>query len=106
MQLEEAVQAAFVGYAILGDPHVLLFVLLFEKSVLCRNLTRSTILAGFMFIAEKRPQPSSSRSRMCPALRAKSGSRGKIQLRCCQGRMASALNQRQSVVPLTRATMP
>jgi hypothetical protein len=55
MQLEEAVQAAFVGYAILGDPHVLLF----EKSVLCRNLARSTILAGFMFIAEKRPQPLS-----------------------------------------------
>src|SRR5271166_4476835 len=43
---------------------------------------------------------------MRPAFRAKSGSRGKIQLRCCQGRRASALNQRQSVVPLTWATMP
>ena len=42
---------------------------------------------------------------MRPALPAKSGSRGKIQLRCCQGRRASALSQRQSVVPLTWATM-
>jgi hypothetical protein len=30
-----------------------------ENGVLCRNLTRPTILAGFIFIAEKGPQPSS-----------------------------------------------
>jgi hypothetical protein len=29
----------------------------FDKAVLGRNLKRSTILAGFIFIAEKRPQP-------------------------------------------------
>jgi hypothetical protein len=41
-----------------------------------------------------------------PALRAKSGSRGKIQLRWRQGRNASWPSQRQSVVPLILATMP
>ena len=43
---------------------------------------------------------------MRPALEAKSRSRGKIQLRCCQGRRASALSQRQRVVPLTWPTIP
>lgn len=41
-----------------------------------------------------------------PGFAAKSGSRGKIQKRCCQGRMASSCNQRQTVVPLMAATMP
>src|SRR5229473_2392764 len=40
---------------------------------------------------------------MRPALAAKSGSRGKIQLRCCQGRRASAFSQRHRVVPLISA---
>ena len=39
-------------------------------------------------------------------MEAKSGSRGKIQLRCCQGRRALPLSQRQRVVPLTWATIP
>jgi hypothetical protein len=43
---------------------------------------------------------------MRPALAAKSGSRGKIQLRCCQGRRASACSQRHRVVPLISATKP
>src|SRR5438093_3358281 len=43
---------------------------------------------------------------MRPALTAKSGSRGKIQVRCCQGRMASALSQRHTVLSLIVATMP
>ena len=34
------------------------------------------------------------------------GSRGKIHVRCRQGRNASWLSQRQSVVPLIFATMP
>ena len=46
------------------------------------------------------------RSRMRPALSANCGSRGKIQVRCCQGRMASSCNQRHTVVSLTRATNP
>src|SRR5207253_3924553 len=46
------------------------------------------------------------KSRMRPALEAKSGSRGKIQIRCCQGRMASSCSQRHTVVSLMRATMP
>jgi IMP dehydrogenase/GMP reductase len=40
------------------------------------------------------------------ALGPKSGSRGKIQDRCCQGLIASALSQRQMVVPEIEATMP
>src|SRR5712692_5333482 len=43
---------------------------------------------------------------MRPALMAKSGSRGKIQVRCCQGRMASSLSQRHTVLSLIVATMP
>ena len=43
---------------------------------------------------------------MGPAWAAKSGSRGKIQLRCCQGRRASAFSQRHRVVPLISATKP
>src|SRR5215472_16834067 len=51
-------------------------------------------------------QTRSYRSRMRPALGAKSGSRGKIQLRCRQGRRASALSQRHKVAPLISATKP
>ncbi|KLO44661.1 hypothetical protein ABW17_08185 [Mycobacterium nebraskense] len=36
----------------------------------------------------------------------KSGSRGKIQERCCQGLIASADSQRQIVVPEIEAAMP
>src|SRR5262245_41633126 len=36
---------------------------------------------------------------MGPALSANFGSRGKIQLRCCQGRRASLLSQRHNVAP-------
>src|SRR6266851_3738121 len=43
---------------------------------------------------------------MCPALAAKSGSRGKIHVRCCQGRMASSLSHRHTVLSLMVATMP
>src|SRR5713101_2022968 len=51
-------------------------------------------------------QTRSYRSRMRPALAAKSGSRGKIQLRCRQGRSASTLSQRHKVAPLISATNP
>src|SRR3990172_858458 len=43
---------------------------------------------------------------MRPALTAKSGSRGKIHVRCCHGRIASSCSQRQTVLSLTVATMP
>src|SRR5712691_881481 len=43
---------------------------------------------------------------MRPAFSSKSGSRGKIQHRCCQGRMASSLSHRQMVVSLTAANRP
>src|SRR5271166_293704 len=43
---------------------------------------------------------------MRPALRAKWGSRGKIQVRWRQGRNASCPSQRHSVVPLIFATRP
>src|ERR1700758_3764112 len=43
---------------------------------------------------------------MGPALLAKFGSRGKIQLRCFQGRRASLLSQRHKVAPLISATRP
>ena len=43
---------------------------------------------------------------MGPALPAKFGSRGKIQLRCFQGRRASLLSQRHKVAPLISATKP
>src|SRR5213082_1097329 len=46
------------------------------------------------------------KSKMPPALASKSGSRGKIQQRCCQGRMASSLSHRQMVVSLTDAVRP
>ena len=51
-------------------------------------------------------QIRSYRSRMRPAFAANGGSRGKIQQRCCQGRMASSGRQRQIVVPLMVATSP
>jgi hypothetical protein len=43
---------------------------------------------------------------MRPVLAAKSGPRGKIQLRCRQGRSTSALSQRHKVAPLISATKP
>src|SRR5215831_4986530 len=46
------------------------------------------------------------RSRTGPALASKLGSRGKTQLRCCQGRRASLLSQRHNVAPLISATRP
>src|SRR6476661_1124227 len=46
------------------------------------------------------------RSSTRAALVAKSGSRGKIQDRCCHGLIASADSQRQIVVPEIAATMP
>ena len=42
---------------------------------------------------------------MRPALTAKSGSRGKIELRCRQGQMASWLSQRHTVLSLIVAAM-
>ena len=46
------------------------------------------------------------RSRMRPAFSAKAGSRGKIQVRCCHGRIASSCSHRHTVLSLTVATMP
>src|SRR5271169_83260 len=43
---------------------------------------------------------------MRAALTAKFGSRGKIQHRCCQGRIASSLSQRQTVLSLMVAASP
>src|SRR5215510_16050763 len=43
---------------------------------------------------------------MGPALLAKFGSRGKIKVRCFQGRRASLLSQRHKVAPLISATKP
>ena len=43
---------------------------------------------------------------MRPALASNCGSRGKIQQRCCQGRIASSCNQRHTVLSLMRATNP
>src|SRR5271169_558428 len=43
---------------------------------------------------------------MRPALTANWGSRGKIQQRCCHGRIASARSQRQTVLSLMVATNP
>src|SRR5260370_8997901 len=43
---------------------------------------------------------------MRPAWTANSGSRGKIQVRCCHGRIASSWSHRQTVLSLIRATMP
>src|SRR5438046_4682347 len=46
------------------------------------------------------------KSKMRPALAANCGSRGKIQQRCCQGRMASSFSHRQMVVSLREAVRP
>src|SRR5450631_1288355 len=43
---------------------------------------------------------------MRSALSANCGSRGKIQQRCCHGRIASALSQRHTVLSLIVATNP
>ena len=73
---------------------------------------------AWMLVFSSAQSTNSSRRSVCPPsawrtdrgcarpCAAKSGSRGKIQLRCCQGRMASSCNQRQTVVSLMRATMP
>jgi hypothetical protein len=72
------------------------WILLFSSA----EMTNSRALRG-------RPcQRRSYRSRIRPALAAKSGSRGKLQLRCRQGRSASALSQRHKVAPLISATNP
>jgi hypothetical protein len=65
--------------------------------------------AGLLVDAENVITSSQRRwysSRTRPALRANRGSRGKIHVRWRQGRNASWLSQRQSVVPLIAATMP
>ena len=51
-------------------------------------------------------QTLSYRSRIRLAFVAKCGSRGKIQQRCCQGRMASWFSQRHTVLSLMVATKP
>ena len=43
---------------------------------------------------------------MRPAFAAKSGSRGKIHERCCQGLIASSDSQRQTVTPEICSQMP
>ena len=60
-----------------------------------------------LVVAERRPsQQPAYRSRTRAAFVAKSGSRGKIQLRWVQGLIASSLSQRQMVVPLIEAARP
>src|ERR687892_723987 len=57
----------------------------------------------------RRERPSQClayRSRMRSAFEINCGSRGKIQVRCCQGRIASSCNHRQTVLSLKVATMP
>ena len=59
--------------------------------------------------SSRRGRPSQClayRSRMRPALEINCGSRGKIQVRCCQGRIASSCSHRQTVLLLKVATMP
>src|SRR2546425_6684849 len=53
-----------------------------------------------------RLQTRSYRSKRRPAFAAKSGSRGKIHVRCCQGRIASECSHRQTVLSLIVATSP
>src|SRR5262245_23435942 len=64
------------------------------------EITYSSYRSGWA--SRRRLYRSSTRA----ALVAKSGSRGKIQDRCCQGLIASAESQRQMVVPEIEATMP
>src|SRR5712691_1287614 len=80
-----------------------------------RMLAASGLDAGLLVSAQHvvaRPQNSAfpttliERSRIGPALAAKSGSRGNIQQRWRHGRRASWLSQRQRVVPLIWATRP
>ena len=55
----------------------------------------------------RRPaQRRAYRSRTTAAFSLNAGSRGKIQLRCAQGRRASSASQRQIVVPEISATIP
>src|SRR5919109_73601 len=59
--------------------------------------------------SSRRGRPShclAYRSRMRPAFEINFGSRGKIQVRCCQGRIASSCSHRQTVLLLKLATMP
>src|SRR5229473_43599 len=60
------------------------------------------------FLRSQRPMRRTrwKRSRIRPAFSSKSGSRGKIQHRCCQGRMASSLSHLHIVVSLTVAERP
>src|SRR6185312_7326221 len=51
-------------------------------------------------------QRPSYKSSTREALRSKSGSRGKIQLRCDHGRIASSVSQRHSVLSPIEATIP
>src|SRR5450631_522396 len=51
-------------------------------------------------------QQRAYKSRIRPALAWKQGSRGNIQQRCCQGRIASSCNQRHTVLLLMLATKP
>src|SRR5919198_5309953 len=62
--------------------------------------TYSSVLSGSP--CHWRAYRSSTRA----ALGSKSGSRGKIQLRCAHGRIASSASQRQMVVPEISATRP
>src|SRR5712691_2049721 len=64
------------------------------------EMTNSSFWRGLPF--QERPY----RSRMRLALTAKLGSRGKIQVRWYQGRMASAWSHRQMVLPEMVATKP
>ena len=64
------------------------------------EMTNSSLFRGLSF------QERSYRSRIRLVLTAKAGSRGKIQLRWYQGRMASSWSHRQMVLPEMVATKP
>jgi len=64
------------------------------------EMTKSSLFKGFPC------HWRSYRSRMRPALIANCGSRGNIHVRCCQGRMASSLSHRHTVLSLIVATKP
>ena len=74
----------------------------------CRRSRAWTLVFSSALITKSsacRGWPSHSRayrSRIRLAFAAKSGSRGKIQARCCQGRMASSWSHRHTVLPAQR----
>ena len=77
----------------------------------CLRMRACTILSSALITYSLAANGASSkrrayRSSTRAALVVKSGSRGKIQDRCCQGLIASAESQRQMVVPEIEATMP